>query len=333
MEEKTMFLYRGCKGINRPYRIGFAVVITAAMIIGGFHQRASAADVQQKTFKSPGEAVKALIDALKVNDQKDLMAIFGPAGKDIITSGDEVSDKTERDHFIKAYEQKSKLAEERYGRVILYVGNDDWPFPIPITKKGDHWRFSTQEGKEEILTRRIGKDELETLEVCLAMVDAQREYALKDRDGDGLLKYAQKFVSDPGKHNGLYWPANEGEEQSPLGPLAARAVREGYGGKKSADQPVPYHGYFYRMLKAQGKNAPGGAYDYVVNGKMIGGFAIVAYPAEYGKSGIMTFIVNQDGIVYQKNLGKNTTKIAEAMAKFDPDKSWTKVEERTINAQ
>ena len=305
--------------------LGILMMFVCLFAVVALHQGASAADVKQKSFGSPEEAVKAMIEALKANNTEALLTIFGPAGKEIISSGDAVSDKTASERFIQDYEQKNRLAEEGNEKVVLYVGNDDWPFPIPITKEGDRWRFNTQEGKEELLNRRIGKNELETIQVCLAMVDAQREYALRDPDNDGLAEYAQRFLSTAGKKDGLYWQAKEGEEQSPLGPLAAKAVAEGYG-KKPADRPVPYHGYFYRMLKAQGKNAPGGAYDYVVKGKMIGGFAIVAYPAEYGNSGVMTFIVNQDGVVYQKNLGEETEKLAKAMTKFDPDKSWKKAE-------
>jgi hypothetical protein len=197
-----------------------------------------------------------------------------------------------------------------------------------MVKKGETWVFDTKAGNEELLNRRIGRNELNTIQTCLAMVDAQREYAMKDRDSDKLLEYAQKFWSTPGKKDGLYWEAKEGEAQSPLGALAARAVGEGYASRKPGDKPMPYHGYFYRILKAQGKNAPGGAYDYVVKGKMIGGFALVAFPAEYGASGIMTFIVNHDGVVYQKDLGKETGKIAKAMTKFDPDKTWKKAEEQ-----
>jgi hypothetical protein len=183
-------------------------------------------------------------------------------------------------------------------------------------------------GKEELLNRRIGRNELNTIQSCLAYVDAQREYAMKDRDSNKVREYAQRFGSTKGKKDGLYWEAKEGEEQSPLGPIAAQAVREGYTGRKTGDKPAPYHGYFYRILKAQGKNAQDGAYDYVVNGKMIGGFALVAYPAEYGASGIMTFIVNHDGVVYEKDLGKETSKTASAMTKFDPDKTWKKAEDQ-----
>jgi len=203
------------------------------------------------------------------------------------------------------------------------IGKDDWPFPIPLVKKGDSWFFDTEKGREEVLNRRIGQNELSTIQTMLAIVDAQREYAVKDLDGDGVPEYARKFMSDPGKKNGLYWETKEGEELSPLGPAAAQAREEGY--KKSGNKPIPFHGYYYRILESQGKNAAGGAYDYVVKGKMIGGFAVVAYPAKYGNSGVMTFLVNHDGVVYQKDLGKITAKTANAMKKFDPDSTWKKV--------
>ncbi len=307
------------------YRFGF-VIVAALIMAAGLYQTSVAAQANQKTFKSPEEAVKALIDAVKANDTKELLVILGPEGKDIISSGDEVADKEIRERVARKYEQKNKLVGEGDKKVILDIGTDDWPMPIPVVKKGDNWVFDTKAGKEEILSRRIGRNELDVIQVCLAYVDAQREYALKDRDGDGIRKYAQRFGSEKGKKNGLYWEAKQGEEQSPLGQLAAEAVKEGYTGKKSGSKPDPFHGYYYKILTAQGKNAPGGAYDYVVKGKMIGGFALVAHPAQYGNSGVMTFIVNQDGVVYQKNLGKNTEKIASAMTKFDPDKSWEKAQ-------
>jgi hypothetical protein len=267
------------------------------------------------------------MDALKVNDTKELSAIFGPEGKEVISSGDEVADKARRERFVKAYEEVNKLVSETDKKVTLVVGKEEWPFPIPIVKVGESWRFDTKAGKEELLNRRIGRNELNAIQVCLAYVDAQREYAMKDRDSDKLLEYAQKFGSTKGKKDGLYWEAKEGEEQSPLGALAARAVEEGYKARKPGDNPTPYYGYLYKILKAQGKNAPGGAYDYVVKGKMIGGFALVAYPAQFGASGVMTFIVNHDGVVYEKDLGKDTERIAKAMTKFDPDKTWKKVEQ------
>ncbi len=312
------------------YWFGFSI-IAAAMMVAGFYQIGIAADVKQvnqKSFQSPEEAVKALFGAAKSGDTKEMLAIFGPAGKEVISSGDEVADKAARERFVKAYEAVNKLERETDNKVTLIIGDQDWPFPVPIVKKGKTWVFDTMAGKEELLNRRIGRNELNTIQTCLAIVDAQREYATKDRDRDKVREYAQKFRSTPGKKDGLYWEAKEGEEQSPLGDLAAKAVKEGYTPGKTGQGPQPYHGYYYKILKAQGPNAPGGAYDYVVNGKMIGGFALVAYPAEYGASGIMTFVVNHEGVVFEKNLGNQTGKIASAMTKYDPDKTWKKAEEQ-----
>ncbi len=282
----------------------------------------------QKTFASPDEAVKALLEALKADDLKVLSDIFGPGSKDLISSGDPVVDKVERERFINLYEQNNKLEESSPNKTVLYIGDEHWPFPIPIVKKEGMWMFDTNEGREELIARRIGKNELSVIQVCLAYVDAQKEYAIKDRDGGGVLAYAQKFSSEPGKKDGLYWKAKKGDEQSPLGPLVAAAQEIGYTGKKSGGKPVPFHGYYYRILKAQGKDATGGAYDYIVKGKMIGGFALVAYPAHYGSSGIMTFIVNHAAEVYQKDLGENTEKTALTMQLFNPDITWKKVEEK-----
>jgi len=307
------------------YYFGFTTM-AAVIILLGFYHNVSSADTNPKSFKTADEAVKALADAVKGDDTKELLAIFGPGGKEIIFSGDEVADKTGRDRFVKSYEEMNRLVEENDNRIILHVGNQDWPFPIPLVKRGEDWYFDTREGKEEILNRRIGRNELNAIQVCLAYVDAQFEYALKKRESGGLPEYAQRIMSEKEKKNGLYWEASEGEEQSPLGPLMAKAIKEGYTGKKPGRKPVPYHGYYYRILKSQGTHAIGGTYDYIVKGKMIGGFALVAYPAEYGNSGMMTFIVNHDGVVYERNMGKNTEKIATTMAKFDPDNAWKKVE-------
>jgi Protein of unknown function (DUF2950) len=289
-----------------------------------------AGTAKQRTFASPEEAVKALVEALKSNDAKALEAIFGPGSEDLVSSGDPVADRAGYERMVKHLEEKTRL-EQTAGKVVLYAGNEEWPFAIPIVKKDSLWHFDAKQGREEILARRIGKNELSAIQFCLAYVDAQREYALKDRDGDGLLEYAQKFGSDKGKKNGLYWEVKAGEEQSPLGPLAAVAQKQGYSTKR--EKPEPYLGYYYRILKAQGKNAPGGAYDYMVKGKMIGGFALVAYPAKYASSGVMTFIVNHEGVVYQKDLGRNTEKTAQAMKLFNPDSSWKKVEEKDLKAK
>lgn len=320
-----MFINTWNRKNRSTYLLGFAI-IAAVMMLAGLYQSGFAADAGQKSFKSPEEAVRALIEAVKGDNTKELLMIFGPAGKELISSGDEVADKAWRDRFVKAYEEMNKLVSENDKKIILHVGNGDWPYPIPVVKKGENWVFDTKAGKEEILNRRIGRNELNAIQVCLAYVDAQREYIMEDRDENKLLEYAQRLNSREGKKDGLHWEAKEGEEPSPLGPLFAKAATEGYTGKRPVGRRNPYHGYYYRILKAQGKNAPGGEYDYVVDGKMIGGFALVAYPAEYGSSGIMTFIVNQKGVVYQKNLGKDTGEIAAAMKKFDPDKTWKEVE-------
>lgn len=308
------------------------LLITVLFVPMALDQTLAAEGPVQETFPSPEKAVKGMVEALKADDSNALSAIFGPGSEDLISSGDPVADKAEHERFINSYEQKNRLIEEGTEKVILCIGDEDWPFPVPIIKEAGAWRFDTHEGREELLARRIGRNELNVIQVCLAFVDAQREYALQDRDGDGLLAYAQKFLSDPGKKNGLYWEAKEGDEQSPLGPLVAAAQEEGYtGGRKSSGEPTPYHGYYYRILKAQGRSSKGGAYDYVVKGKMIGGFALVAYPAQYGSSGIMTFIVNHDGTVYQKDLGENTEKITTAMKLFNPDNTWTGVEQQVVS--
>ncbi|HEY7220270.1 MAG TPA: DUF2950 domain-containing protein [Candidatus Binatia bacterium] len=301
------------------------MVATAIMLTFTCSGMSSAATAQQKTFSSAEEAVKAAIAAARSNNDKELLAIFGAQAKEILFSGDAIADKERRAQFIAAYDEKNRLATEG-NNTVLYVGKQDWPFPIPIVKKSDTWVFDTAQGKEEILNRRIGENELDAIQSMLAIVDAQREYATKDRDRNALLEYAQKFVSDPGKKNGLYWEAKAGEPQSPLGPIMTRARGEGYQGKTSA-APVPYHGYYFRILTAQGKDAPGGAYSYMVRGKMIGGFAVVAHPAQYGNSGVMTFIVNHDGKVFQKNLGPNTASIVKSMKEYNPDKTWAEVKQ------
>jgi hypothetical protein len=312
---------------NEKWLLTFLCSVVATLIIVlSAPLEGYAAHARQKSFASPEEAVTALIDAVKADNMKELTAILGPAGKEVLSSGDAVEDKAGRGRFLKAFDEKNALIKEGNAKVILQISSEDWPFPIPIVKKSGKWSFDTKAGKEELLNRRIGRNELNTIQVCLAYVDAQREYASEDRDGDGLFEYAQKFISTPGKQDGLYWEAKEGEEESPLGDFAAKATNEGY--KKTSDKPMPYHGYFFKILKAQGKNAPGGAYDYIVNGRMIGGFAMVAYPAQYGVSGVMTFIINHEGIVYQKDLGKSTVKTAQAIKLFDPDKTWKKVESK-----
>jgi hypothetical protein len=306
-------------------------IITAVLVMFNFGVVALAATVaQQKSFPSAEEAVKAAIAAARANNDKEMLVIFGAQAKEVLYSGDPVADKQRREEFLAAYDERNRLATEGED-TILIVGKQDWPFPIPIVKKSDRWVFDTQKGKEEILNRRIGENELNAIQAMLAIVDAQREYAMKDRDQNALLEYAQKFVSDTGKKNGLYWDAKAGEPQSPLGPIMMRARAEGYRGTPgkpaTSSTSAPYHGYYYRVLTAQGKDAPGGAYSYLVKGKMIGGFAVVAYPAEYGNSGVMTFIVNHDGKVFEKDLGKNTASVAKSMKAYNPDKTWAEVKQ------
>jgi Protein of unknown function (DUF2950) len=281
----------------------------------------------QKTFASPGEAVEATIAAAKAGNTDALLQIFGPdGGKELISSGDPVADKNAWENAVRKYEQMHRLVREPDDTVTAYMGAENWPFPIPLVKKGNVWYFDTAAGKQEVLFRRIGRNELATIDVCHAIVDGQKQYESQTHDGDTVKQYAPKIVSDPGKHNGLYWKVAAGEPQSPIGPLVAEAAAAGYTRKQGSGGPTPFHGYIYKHLNSQGPAAPGGAKDYTVDGKMTGGFAILAYPAEYRNSGVMTFMVNQDGIVYQKDLGPDTAKIAASMTQYNPDSSWQKAD-------
>jgi hypothetical protein len=276
----------------------------------------------QKAFKTPEEAASALVDAARTGDAKTILTVLGPDGEDIVWSGDPVADAETRQKFVAAYDAKHQIAMEGDSKAIMVIGQDDFPVPIPLVRKDGMWRFDTVAGSDEIILRRVGRNELEAIQTSLAYVDAQNEYAEKDRTGAGMNTYAQRIVSQPGKKDGLYWPTSRGEEESPLGDLFAQATRQGY---RVGAGRTPYRGYYYKILTRQGPAAVGGAFDYVVRGKMIGGFALVAYPAEYGNSGIMTFLVNHAGTVFQKDLGRNTAKIAEQMSSFNPDQSWQKV--------
>jgi hypothetical protein len=281
---------------------------------------AMGAAVRQKSFPTPEEGVRALIEAAQRHDTPALLAILGPEAKSLVSTGDPVSDRESSERFVKLYEEAHTLVQSGDTKMVLQIGKDEWPFPIPLVKESAGWRFDTQEGKEEIRKRRIGRNELDVIQVCLAYVDAQREYYVRNPMHTALLQYAPKFISTKGKRDGLYWQAPDNEPPSPLGPLVDQARHEGY--KGAAGKPAPYHGYYYKMLTGQGPDAPDGAYDYVVRGKMIGGFALVAYPAQYGVSGIMTFIVNHDGVVYEKDFGPKTAATAQSMTKFNPDKTW-----------
>ena len=284
---------------------------------------AAADDSQQKTFATPEDAVVAFVDGAVAGNTQELLAILGPEGQQVLVSGDPVMDQRNREVFLVAYAERAALMAVSPTRRVLYIGYEDWPLPIPLVKEGKAWRFDTAAGAQEILYRRIGRNELNTIDVAQVYVDAQQEYAAQAHDGKPAGAYAQRIASTPGKHDGLYWKSDDSEEPSPLGEFAAEAAAQGYRG--TVAQPTPFHGYLYRTLDAQGKAAAGGERSYIANGEMRSGFALLAYPAAYRVSGVMTFIVDQDGVVYQKDLGAETPKIAADISRFDPDPSWQKV--------
>jgi len=285
----------------------------------------AAETVAQKTFPSAEAAVTAVVDDLRSENLSDLMAILGPGAERLLDSGDPVADRRGRERFVASYDDAHHLEETQNG-AVLAVGKEDWPVPIPLRKVGDLWSFDTKAGEQQMIDRRIGRNELDTIQTMLAYVDAQQDYADWTRQQTGTAAYAQRILSRPGMRDGLYWPAAEGQPESPMGPLLAEAQEQGYRRSAAPHGRLPYHGYFFKVLTGQGNNAPGGAADYIVRGKMIGGYGLVAWPARYGDSGVMTFIVNHDATVYQQNLGPNTAALAEVMTRYDPDPSWQKVE-------
>jgi hypothetical protein len=287
----------------------------AILMAACFPTRSMAQQPGQKTFSSAEEAGSALVAAAQNNDEKAMLDILGPDGKQIVSSGDEAEDTENRANFVERYREMHRLVTEPDGTTTLYIGAANWPTPIPLVIKANAWYFDTEAGKKEILYRRVGLNEVSTIRVCQELVAAQKEYDSAEHNG-----YARKITSDEGQHNGLYWKAAEGEPQSPVGPLVAAAVAEGNG--------TPYRGYYFHTITSRGKNAPGGAKSYVVKGKMTAGFAFVAYPAEYRSSGVMTFIVSEDGVVYQKDLGKKTDVLAKGMKQYNPDSSWQKADEQ-----
>ena len=299
-------------------RILVSVAVAALLCTG-----ATVASAQQ-AFKTPDEAAGALASAAKTGDMKALNTVLGPDGEDIVSSGDEVADAATRQKFVAAYDAKHQIKMDGDNKATMVIGSEDFPLPIPLARKDGMWRFDTAAGREEILFRRIGKNELDAIQTCLAYVDAQNEYSEKDRTGAGVKTYAQRIVSQPGKKDGLYWPTSQGEDPSPLGELVASATAQGYrvGGGRT-----PFHGYYFKILTKQGPAASGGALDYIVRGNMIGGFGLVAYPAEYRNSGVKTFICSHSGTVYEKDLGPNTAKLAERMSAYNPDKTWTEVKD------
>jgi hypothetical protein len=298
------------------------LAVVAVLLAVCFPTRSMAQQPGQKTFSSPEDASNALVTAAQGNDEKAMLDILGPDGKQIVSSGDETEDAQSRANFAQKYQEMHRLVKEPDGTTTLYIGAENWPTPIPLVNKGNLWYFETEAGKKEILYRRIGRNEMSTIAVCRELVAAQKEYYAMQHN-----EYAQNIFSDEGQHNGLYWKAAEGEPQSPIGPLVARAVAKGYP-RSLEGAPTPYLGYYYLILTRQGKNGPGGAKSYLVNGKMTEGFAFVAYPAEYRSSGVMTFVVNQDGVVYEKDLGKKTDALAKAMKEYNPNSSWQKADEQ-----
>jgi hypothetical protein len=281
----------------------------------------------QEAFKTSEEAASALVSAAKADDMKALATVLGPDGDAIVSSGDNVADAAVREKFVAAYEARHRISMDGGDKAIMVIGMQDYSLPIPIVRKDRMWRFDTAAGREEVLARRIGRNELDAIQSCLAYVDAQNDYASKDRIGAGVNTYAQFIVSHPGKKDGLYWPTSLGEDLSPLGALVAEATAQGY---RVGDGRTPFHGYYFKVLTKQGAAAPGGELEYVVRGKMIGGFALVAYPAEYRSSGVMTLIVSHSGMVFQKDLGPNTAKLAQRMTSSNPDKTWQEVTNTTL---
>lgn len=312
--------------VRRNRRCIAVVALAAAFALLGGCQKSEQAPSGPRTFASPDAAASAVYDAAKAQDGNALLAIFGPGATDLVSSGDPVQDKAGREHFVSSYDQMHRWGKLTSGAMVLNIGADNYPFPFPLRKNSSgQWYFDSTEAKDEILVRRIGGNELATIDSLNAMADAQAEYLSDTHDGSKVHQYAQKFVSDEGKQNGLYWKVAENEPESPLGPLAANASADGYGGS-SQQTPQPFHGYFYRMLTKQGSHAPGGAKSYIVNGNMTGGFAILAYPADYRNSGVMTFMIDQAGLVLQKDLGADTANAAKAIDAFDPDGTWNPVE-------
>ncbi len=297
------------------------LVAAAIFLAACFPALSMAQQSGQKTFSSAEDAAKALVAAAQSNDEKAMLEILGPDGKQIVSSGDDTEDAENRANFAKKYQEMHRLVREPDGETTLYIGAENWPTPIPLVNKDSSWYFDTEAGKKEILYRRVGRNEMSAIRVCQELVAAEKEYYSAQHN-----EYAQKIFSDEGQHNGLYWKVAEGESPSPIGPLVASAVAEGYA-KSQDGSPTPYRGYYFHILTSQGKNAQGGAKSYIVDGKMTGGFAFIAYPAEYRSSGVMTFIVGEDGVVYQRDLGPRTADLAKAMKDYNPTSKWQKAED------
>ena len=306
---------------RRRAPIGATTALVASLAGGG------CAAERALAFPSPEAAVESLVDALRAHDVDRARAILGPGAHEVLSSGDAEADRRTRETFLAYFDEHHRLVSGSEAGMTLLLGRTEWPMPIPLVDDGGEWSFDTEAGLDEILTRRIGRNELDAIEVCRAFVDAQREYAALDPDGDGVAAYAERVFSDPGTRNGLYWPTAPGEPPSPLGERVAAAVEEGYPAAGAASGgPRPFHGYFYKLLKSQDSSAPGGALDYVVDGMLVSGFALLAYPAEYGNSGIMTFLVHHSGVIWETDLGDATARIARGIDSLGPGRGWSEVE-------
>lgn len=310
--------------ITRPTWLPGAAL--AAVLLLSPLARAEDAAPAQESFATAQDAASALANATSSHDDASLAAVLGPQGRTLMQSGDPTADQQSELRFATAYDEKHTLVPQPDGKIVLQVGDDDWPLPIPLVQQDGRWRFDTAAGAQELIDRRIGRNELETIKTMLAYVDAQQDYFARAKAQTGTGFYAQHMVSAPGRKNGLYWPAEQGAPESPLGPLVDAALDEGYPGEIVHGQHIPYHGYQFRILTAQGPDAPEGTKSYISKGRMGGGFALIAWPASYKSSGIMSFIVNQDGVVFQKDLGPDTPEEAAHITRFNPDLSWTRIE-------
>jgi hypothetical protein len=312
---------RGSRFGMRLHRVA-PLGLALGLIWLGAAAPAGAGGMTQEAFPNAQQAFDSFVAAERIDEKRELLHMLGVAGGKLIYSGDPVADREHRQRFVAAYDQGHRVDAAAADKAFLVVGTDPWTFPIPVVRQGDAWRFDTAAGLQKILSRRIGRNELDVMQVCRAYVIAQREFAARSHPGGAAPEYARKFRSSAGAHDGLYWEARPGEDESPLGPLVASARAEGYGGDRRNGPHHPYHGYFFRILERQGRNAPGGAREYVVNGHMTAGFGLLAFPAKWGDSGVMTFMVDQHGIVFEKNLGAGTATLARHITAFDPDRSW-----------
>ncbi len=314
----SIFVEDECKRFAR-----FAMVVVMAVSLAGSFAPMFAQQPGQRTFASPEDAGSALFAAMQAQDNQAPLSILGPAAKEVLSSGDPDEDADARESFVVKYEEMHRFVKEPDGTVTLVIGAENWPFPIPLMNDHGSWLFDTDEGKDEILFRRIGRNELAAMEACRQLVEAQRQYFTRP-SGKLSQQFAQKLVSDKGRHNGLYWYGAYNEFDSPIDPLIAYANQED--AKGQTGDALPFDGYFFRILTSQGPHALGGAKNYIIDGKMTGGVAFVAYPAEYRSSGVMTLIIDESGTIYEKDLGPNTTKLAQAMTAYDPDSTWHKEE-------